>query len=158
MEGPTDKLIIHAPSGANVGPLSGNLASDKIGIVKNDFAYMPPLEDASDYDRSPSKQGLSTPTSNFPKPGMLRNSPTVMQAKSSKSHSFTTLIDDDHVEVSAPAVVPSPLHPTSPRRAKSTADFKAPMNTPIDGRHVEVSTIVTVPSSSPHTSPWKFRV
>jgi len=81
-----------------------------------------------------------------------------MQAKSSKSHSFTTPIDDDHVEVSTPAVVPSPLHPTSPRRAKSPADFKAPINTPIDGLHVEVSAIVIVPSSSPHTSPRMFRV
>ena len=41
MEGPTDKLNIDAPSGANVGPLFGHLASNKIGIVKNDFADMP---------------------------------------------------------------------------------------------------------------------
>ena len=80
-----------------------------------------------------------------------------MQAKSSKSYSFTTPIDDDHVEVSAPMVLPSPLHPTSSRRAKSPADSKAPINTPIDGHHVEVSAIVTVPSSSPHTSPWKAK-
>ena len=71
-----------------------------------------------------------------------------MQAKGSESHSVTTPIDDHHVEVSAPVVVPSPLRPTSHRRAKSPADFKAPIKTPMDGHHVQVSAIVVVPSPS----------
>ena len=118
---------------------------------------MPSLEDASDHDRSPPRQGLSTPTLDFPKSKMLRNSPVVMQAKGSESHSVTTPIDDHHVEVSTLVVVPSPLCPTSPRRAKSPTNSKAPIKTPIDGYHVEVSAIVTVPSPSPYTSPRKAK-
>jgi len=49
-----------------------------MNIGKGNIAYMSPLEDASDHDRSPSRQGLSTPTSNFPELGMLKNSPVVM--------------------------------------------------------------------------------
>ena len=41
-----------------------------------------------------------------------------MQAKGLESHSVTTLIDDNHVEVYIPMVVPSSLRPTSLRRAK----------------------------------------
>ena len=102
-------------------------------------------------------QGLSTPTLDFPEPKMLRNSPVVLQTKESKSDLVTTPIDDHHVEVFAPVVVPSLLHPTSPRRAKSPADSKAPITTPIDGHHVEVFAIVIVPYSSPHTSLWKAK-
>jgi len=88
---------------------------------------------------------------------MLRNSPVVIQAKGSELHSITTLIDNHHVEVSALVVIPSPLRPTSPQRAKSPADPKAPINTLIDGHHVEVYAIVIVPSPSPHTSPQKAK-
>ena len=42
-----------------------------------------------------------------------------MHAKGSDSHLVMNLIDDHHVEVSAPVVVPSPLRLTSPRRDKS---------------------------------------
>jgi len=49
-----------------VGLMHSHLASDKTGSMADDFAYMPPLEDASDKDRSSPRQGLSTPTSNFP--------------------------------------------------------------------------------------------
>jgi len=56
-----------------------------------------------------------------------------MQAKGSKSHSVTTTIDDHLMEVSTLVVVPSLLHPTSHRRAKSPADSKAPIKTLIDG-------------------------
>jgi len=49
-----------------------------------------------------------------------------MQAKVSESqlvvHPDTTPIDDHHVEVSTFLVVPSPLRPTSPWRAKSPGD------------------------------------
>jgi len=47
VEGPTDKLNIDSPSGANTGSLLGHVAG-----VENDFTDMPPLEDASDHDRS----------------------------------------------------------------------------------------------------------
>jgi len=150
-------LNIDASGRANTGSLLGNLASNKTSEVEDDFANMPLLEDASNHDRSPSRQGLFTPTSDFPEPMMLRNSPVVMQAKGSKSRSITTLIDDHHVEVYVHVAIPSPLRFTSPRRAKSPAYSKAPINTPIDGHHMEVSTIVTVPSSSPHTSPRKAK-
>jgi len=142
----------HKPGGANAGSLLGHLASDKTGGEEDDFVNMPPLEDTSYHDRSPSRQGLSTPTSDFPKSGMLRNSPVVMQAKGLNSHSVTTLIDDHHEEVSTPVAAPSPLHSTSHRMAKFPAVSKAPIKTPIDGHHVEVSAIVIVPSSIPHTS------
>jgi len=66
MEGFTDKLNIDAPGGTNVGSFLGHLAYEKTGGVEDDFADMPPFEDASDHDRSPSRQGLPTPTSNFP--------------------------------------------------------------------------------------------
>ena len=102
--------------------------------MEDDFADMPLLEDASDHD----------------------NSPAVMQAKGSESHSVMTLIDD-HVEIYTHVVVPSSLHPTSPRRAKSPADSKVPINTQIDGHHLEVSAIVIVPSLSPHTSHRKAK-
>jgi len=88
---------------------------------------------------------------------MLRNSAVVIQANGSGLHSVTTPIDNHHVGVSAPVALPSLLRPTYPRKAKSPADSKAPINTPIDGHHVEVSPIVTVPSSSPHTTPWKAK-
>ena len=90
-----------------------------------------PLEDASD------------PTSDISEPRMVMNSPIVMQAKGSESqhvvHSVTTPIDDHHVEISAPVAVPSLSRPTSPRRAKSPRDTKAPIKTLIDAHHVEVS-------------------
>jgi len=41
-------------------------------------------------------------------------------------------------------VVPSSSHLTTPQRAKSPGDTKAPIKTPIDDHHVEVSAIVTV--------------
>jgi len=119
--------------------------------VEDDFADMPPLEDALDHE---SRHGLSTHTSKFPEQGMLRNSLAIMQAKGSESHAP---IEDHPVEASAPVVVPSLLRPTSPRRAKTPANSTTPINTPIDGHHVEVSTIVIVPSPSPHTSPRKAK-
>jgi len=61
------------------------------------------------------------------------------------------------VEVSVVVVVPSSSRPTSPRRAKSPGDTKAPIKTPIDGHHVDVSAIVTVTSLLRHTSPWKAK-
>jgi len=85
---------------------------------------------------------------------MLRNSPTVMQAKGSESHAS---IKDHSVEVSTPVAVPCPLHPTSPQMAKSPANSITPINTRIDGHHVEVSALVTVPSPSPQTSPQKAK-
>jgi len=54
-----------------------------------------------------------------------------MQGKGSDS--VTTPIDDHYVEVSTFVVVPSLLRPTSPWRAKSPIDSKAPINIPIDG-------------------------
>jgi len=66
VEGPTDELNIDAPGGANVGPLLNHLASVKTGGVDDDFVDMSPLEDASNHDRSPSRQRLSTPTLDFP--------------------------------------------------------------------------------------------
>jgi len=111
VEGLTDKLKVDAPGGANAGSPLGHIASDKTVGVEDDFAYMPPLGDASDHDKSSPRQELSTPTSNFPELGMLRNSPAIMQAKGLESHSVTTLIDDHHVEVYAPMVIPSPLRP-----------------------------------------------
>ena len=80
-----------------------------------------------------------------------------MQAKGSESQlvgdSVATSIDGHHVEVSDIMVVPYLSRHTSPRKAKSLGDVKAPITTPIDGHHVEVSATVVVPSSSPHTSP-----
>ena len=58
--------------------LIDKLKVDETGGVEDDFADMPPLEDASDHDRSSPKQGLSTPT---------LDSLVVMQAKDSKSNS-----------------------------------------------------------------------
>jgi len=138
VEDPTDKLNIDIPGGANAEPPLDHLAFDKPGGVEDDFADMPPFEDASDHK---SMQGLSTYTSNFPEQGML---PAVTQAKGSKSHAT---IEDHHVEVWAPVAVPSPLRLTFPRKAKSPADSTTPINTPIDGHHVD-SAIVTVPSPS----------
>jgi len=66
VEGPTDKLKIDATSGANTGSLLGHLASNRTGGKEDDFVDMPLLEDASDHDRSPSRQGLYTPTLDFP--------------------------------------------------------------------------------------------
>ena len=161
VEGPIDKLTIDAPGKANAELLLDYLASDKTDGGKNDFVDMPPLEDASDHDRSSPRQGLFTPTSDISEPGMVRNSPIVMQAKGSESelvvHSVTTPTVDHHVEVYAPVVVPSPSRPTSPWRAKSPGDTKATIKITIDGHHVEVSAIVTVPSPSHHTYPRKAK-
>ena len=132
-----DPTNIEIPGGANVGPLLGHLASDKPGGGEDDFAHIPPLEDASDHE---SRQGLSPYTSYFPKQGML---PAIMQAKGSESHAP---IENHHVEVWAPVAVPSMLRPTSPWRAKLTADSTITINTPIDGHHVVISAIVTAPS------------
>ena len=74
-----------------------------------------------------------------------------------ESQLVVTPIDDHHVEVSAHVVVPSSSHPTSPQRAKSPINTKAPIKTPIDGHHVEVSSIMIVPSSSRYTSHWKAK-
>ena len=46
------KLTIDAPSRANAGSLLGHLPYDKTDGGEDDFADMPPLEDASDHDRS----------------------------------------------------------------------------------------------------------
>jgi len=136
LEGPMDNLKVDA-TGVNVGSPLGHLA-DKTDGGEDDFADMPPLEDAFDHDRSSPKQGLSPPT---------LDSLVVIQAKDSQSHS-TTLIDDHHVEASTPVTVPSLWRTTSPRRATSHADTNP---------NVEVSAIVTVPSQSPHTSHRKAK-
>jgi len=82
---------------------------------------------------------LSTHTSDFPEQGII---PVVMLAKGLESHAP---IEDHHVEVWAPVAIPSPLHPTPPRRAKSSTNSTTPINTPMDGHHVD-SAIVLVPS------------
>jgi len=121
VEDPIDKLTTNAPGGANSNPLLGHLAYDKTNGGEDDFADMPPHEDALFHDRSSPRQGLFTSTSDISKPGMVRNSPSIMQAKGSKSqlvvHSVTNLTDDPHVKVYALVVVPSPSRPTSPQRA-----------------------------------------
>jgi len=61
------------------------------------------------------------------------------------------------VQVSAIVVVAYSSRHTSPRKAKSLEDAKAPIKTPVDGHHEEISTIVVVPSSSCHTSPRKAK-
>ena len=132
-------MNIDVPGGANAGSPLGHIASDKPGGVEDYFADMSPLEDASDHE---SRKELSPHTSDFPDQGML---PTIIQAKGSESHAP---IEDHHVEVRALVAVPSSLHPTSPRRAKSPADSTTPINTPTDGHHVEISTIMIVPSPS----------
>ena len=63
MEGPTDNSNFVVPDEANAGSPLGHLASDKPGGLEDDFADMPFLEDASDYE---SRKGLSAHTSNFP--------------------------------------------------------------------------------------------
>jgi len=45
-----------------------DLAYDKTGGVEDDFVDMPPLEDASNHDRSPSRQGFHSHFG-FPKTG-----------------------------------------------------------------------------------------
>ena len=77
MEGPIDKLTTDAFGGANAGSLLSHLAYDKTD-GGDDFAYMPALEDASDHDWSPPKQGLFSPTSNNSELRMVRNSPVVI--------------------------------------------------------------------------------
>jgi len=72
LEGPFDNLKVDATGGVNVGSPLGHL-DDKTDEGE-DFADMPPLEDASDHDRSSPKEGLSTPT---------LDSLAVMQAKDS---------------------------------------------------------------------------
>jgi len=104
-EGPTDKLNIIVPGGANAGSPLDHLASDKPGGVEDDFADMSPLEDASDHE---SRKGLSTHTSNFPEQGVL---PIVMQGKGLESHAP---IEDLHVQVSPPVAIPSPWRDKSP--------------------------------------------
>ena len=154
-------MTIDAPGGTNAESLLGHLASDKKYGGEDDFADMSSLEDASDHDRSSPKQSLFTPTLDISEPGMVRNSPAFMQAKGSESqlvvHLTMTLIDDHHVEVSTPVVVRFPPRSTSPQRAKSPGNAKAPIKTLIDGHHVEVSAIVIVPSPSRHTSPRKTK-
>jgi len=49
VEGLIEKLKVDATGGVNVGSPLGHL--DKTGGGEDDFAYMPPLEDASDHDR-----------------------------------------------------------------------------------------------------------
>jgi len=92
MEGPIDNLTIDAPDWANVGSLLGHLAYDKTDGGKDDFVDMLPLENASDHDRSSPRQGLFTPTLDISKPGLVRSSPAVMQAKSSKSQLVVLLL------------------------------------------------------------------
>ena len=124
-------LKTYALGGANAGSLLGHLAFDKTGGGEDDFAYMPPLEDASDHDRSSPRQMLFTPTSDTIKvleSGMVRNSPVVMEAKGLESQIVVDLVTTPthgpHVEVSAFVVVPSMLRHTSPRKAKSFGDAK----------------------------------
>jgi len=52
MECPIGNFTTDAPRGANAGSLLGHLVSDKTDGGEDDFAYMPPLEDSSDHDRS----------------------------------------------------------------------------------------------------------
>jgi len=52
VECPIDKLTTDAPGWANAGSLLGHLAYDKTNGGEDDFVDMPPLEDASDHDRS----------------------------------------------------------------------------------------------------------
>jgi len=160
VEGPIDKLTTDAPSGANAGSLLGHLASDKIdggGMILQIFllSMMPRIMIGSHPDR-----GCSLPLRIFQNRD-CKEFTCCYAKKGSESqlvvHSFTTPIDDHHVKVSPHVVVPSLLRPTSPQRAKSPRDTKAPIKTPIDGHHVEVSVIVTVPSSSRHTSPRKAK-
>ena len=164
MEGPIGNLTTNAPGEANAGSLLGHLSYDKTNGGEDDFSYMPPLEDVSDHDRSSPRQGLFTPTSDTIRvlePGMVRNSPVVMQVKGSESQlvvdSVTTPIDGHHVDISATMVVPSSTRHTFPQKPKSLGDAKAPVTTSIDGHHVEVSTIMVVPSPSCHTSPRKAK-
>jgi len=65
VEGPTDKF----PIGANAWSLLGHLASDKIGGVEDDFTNMPPLEDASNHDKSPIQAGVVHSYFEFPRTG-----------------------------------------------------------------------------------------
>ena len=55
-------------------------------------------------------------------------------------------------------VVPSPLHYTSHRKAKSLGDAKTLVKTPIDRHHVGVFPTVVVPYPSCHTSPQKAKL
>jgi len=71
--------------------------------------------------------------------------------------SITSPIDVHHVEIFAIVIVPSLLCHTSPQKAKSLGDAKAPVMTLIDGHHVEVSVTVGIPSTSRHTSHWKAK-
>jgi len=134
MEGPIGNLAIDVPGRTNAGSLLGHLAYDKPDGGENDFADMPPLENALDIDRSSPKQGLSTPTSDIVRVlelGMERDSPALMQAKGSDSQlvvdsqKVTTIIDGHHEEVFAIGVVPSLSCHTFPRKAKSLRDAKA---------------------------------
>ena len=52
VEGPIGNLKIDAPSEPNAGSLLGHLSFDKTDANEDDFADMPPLEDASDHDWS----------------------------------------------------------------------------------------------------------
>ena len=63
MEGATDNSNFFVPCEANARSPLGHLASDKPGGLEDDFAYMLPLEDASDHE---SRKGLSTDTSDLP--------------------------------------------------------------------------------------------
>jgi len=164
MEGPIGNLTTDAPGEANAGSLLGHLSYDKTNGGDDDFVDMPPLEDVSDHDRSSPRHRLFTPTSDTVKvsePGMVRNSPVVMQVKGLESQlvvdSVTTPIDGHHVEVSATMVVPSPSLHTFPQKPKSLGNAKAPVTTSIDGHHVQISTIMVVPSPSRHTSPRKAK-
>jgi len=131
VEGPTDNSNFVVPVEANAGSPLGHLAFDKPRGLEDDFADMPPLEDASDHK---SRKGLSTHTLDFPEQGML---PVVMQGKGSESHAP---IGDLHVEVSPPVGDPSLQRTTSP--VVSTTPFTTHMN----GHHM--SAIMIVPSPS----------
>ena len=107
VEGPTSN-IIDVLGGTNAGSLSDQLDSDKTNEGDDDFAYMPPLEDASDHDRSPPRQGLSTPISDkvwVLEPGMVGDSHTVILARGFDSQlvvdakDVMTSIGGHHVEV-----------------------------------------------------------
>ena len=131
VEGPTDNSNFVVPGEANSGSPLGHLASDKPGGLEDDFADMPPLENASDHK---SRKGLSTHTSDFSKQGML---PIVIECKGLEFHAPIEVL---HVEVSPP------VGDLSLQRATSLVVSTTPFTTPMDGHHM--SAIVTVPSPS----------
>jgi len=93
VEGPIDKLKTNASSGVNAGSLLGHYAFDKIDEGADDFADMPPLEDALDHDRSSPRQGLFTPTLDISEQGMVKNSHALCKPR---AHSCSTFNYDSY--------------------------------------------------------------